>query len=247
MQPHADAFEQRALPRMQCPVGERRVQEDLDEHRDEVGAVATFAAELVEDLLDREAVLLPSRKSRSASRRWAPVSCISSITRAASRISSRVTWPSAFARWPITEKVAVKNAVWVRSRESRRSGSPRPAPRSAVAGRSKLCPSAMPASAPSGPPSAKPTAPPRIFPSQLMVRGGPSGWGSMGRDYIGSRRSGQRRPGGPKVSPPGSQAGADARGRRSREDPLPSFGASKGGCGAGGCRSSTVMGVPLTM
>ena len=93
-----------------------------------------------------------------------------------------VTTPSAFARWPITAKVAVKNAVWVRSRGSRTSGESRKSaassasrrsesaqPRSVRAERSRLCPSATPTSAPRGPPSAKPRAPPRIFPSQAIV------------------------------------------------------------------------------
>ena len=147
----------------------------------------------------------PWRKSRSASWRWAAESRISFITRDASRISSRVTRPSAFARCPITANVAVKNAVRVRSvgsrtsgesrksaasSASRRSGSTRP--RSARVERSRLWPSATPTSAPRGPPSAKPTAPPRIFPSQAIVFAGVSGCGPTGGHYIGWRRCGQR-------------------------------------------------------
>ena len=128
-----------------------------------------------------------------------PESCISSITRDASRISSRLTRPSAFARWPMTENVAVKNAVWVRSRGSRKSPassasrnsvSAHPRPRPDRAERSKLWPSATPTSAPIGPPS----VPPGIFPSQLIAFSGASVRVPMHRDYIGSRRLGHRAP-----------------------------------------------------
>ena len=159
---------------MERAVGERRMQEDLDEHRDEMAADRHSRRSCSRTSPIGKSGAVPSRKSRWASWRWASVSCISSITRAASRIlvagdaSVRLRQMAQSPR-----NVAVKNAVWVRSRgsrnseesrysseseESSRSGSIQPRPRFDCDARSMLCPSATPTSAPSGPPSAKPSA-----------------------------------------------------------------------------------------